>query len=311
MRFMANLKFIDTISREGSIRKAADKLAITSTALNRRILQVEDEIGQPLFERLPSGVRLNTAGEIFVQHIRSQMADLARVQSQIADLSGIRRGHVRVASGADALRHFLPEAVAGYRREHPAVTFEMTRCYSDAAEASLLSLDTDIAMSFAPVRAAHFHVAAGVRQQIYCLMNEAHPLASRDVIRLRECVGHPAIMPNVMSGIRHLLDTALIRRNLELNTILESDSFEFMQNYLLHDEALSFQIPIGLAGSVETTVDSGVAGIVARPVDTADVPPGVIHIGYLKGRVLPVAAAKFLDDIIHQLQQRFPDETGL
>ena len=109
MRFMANLKFIDTVSREGSIRKAADKLAITSTALNRRILQVEDEIGQPLFERLPSGVRLNTAGEIFVQHIRSQMADLARVQSQIADLSGIRRGHVRVASGADALRHFLPK----------------------------------------------------------------------------------------------------------------------------------------------------------------------------------------------------------
>ena len=92
--------------------------------------------------------------------------------------------------------------------------------------------------------------------------------------------------------------------------ILESDSFEFMQNYLLHDEALSFQIPIGLAGSVETVVDSGIAGIVARPVDTTDVPSGVIHIGYLKGRVLPVAAAKFLDDIIHQLQQRFPNETG-
>jgi len=102
MRFMTSLKFIDVVAREGSIRKAADKLAITSTALNRRILQIEDEIGQPLFERLPGGVRLNTAGEIFVQHIRSQFADLARVQSQIADLSGIRRGHVQIASGADA-----------------------------------------------------------------------------------------------------------------------------------------------------------------------------------------------------------------
>ena len=185
MRFMANLKFIDTVSREGSIRKAADKLAITSTALNRRILQVEDEIGQPLFERLPSGVRLNTAGEIFVQHIRSQMADLARVQSQIADLSGIRRGHVRVASGADALRHFLPEAVACYRRDHPAVTFEMTRCHGDAAEASLLSHDTDIAMSFAPVRAAHFHVAAAVRQEAARLPPAAQPIELRLRRKLR------------------------------------------------------------------------------------------------------------------------------
>ena len=310
MRFMTNLKFIDTVSREGSIRKAADKLAITSTALNRRILQVEDEIGQPLFERLPSGVRLNTAGEIFVQHIRSQMADLARVQSQIADLTGIRRGHVRVASGADALRHFLPKAVADYRRDHPAVTFEMTRCHGDIAEASLLSLDTDIAMSFAPVRSAHFNVAAAVRQQIYCLVNEEHPLAKKEIIRLRDCVGYPTILPNALSGIRQLLDTALIKRNLELNMILESDSFEFMQNYLLHDEALSFQIPIGFARSVDRAVDSGTPGIVARPVDTADVPSGVIHIGYLKGRVLPVAAAKFLNDIIHQLQRRFPDETG-
>ena len=106
MRFMTSLRFIDVVAREGSIRKAADKLAITSTALNRRILQIEEEIGQPLFERLPGGVRLNTAGEIFLQHIRSQFADLARVQSQIADLSGIRRGHVRIASGADALRRF-------------------------------------------------------------------------------------------------------------------------------------------------------------------------------------------------------------
>ena len=238
------------------------------------------------------------------------MADLARVQSQIADLTGIRRGHVRVASGADSLRHFLPEAVACYRRDHPAVTFEMTRCYGDAAETSLLSLDTDIAMTFAPVQSAHFHVAAAVRQQIYCLMNEEHPLAKQEIIRLRDCVGHPVILPNVLSGIRQLLDTGLIKRNLELNMILESDSFEFMENYLLHDEALSFQIPIGLAGSVENFIDSRTPGVIARPVDTADVPSGVIHIGYLKGRVLPVAAAKFLDNIICQLEKRFPDETG-
>ena len=102
---MTSLRFINAVAREKSIRKAAEKLAITSTALNRRILQVEDEIGQPLFERLASGVRLNTAGEIFVQHIRAQQADLARVQSQLADLSGVRRGHVRVTSGSETLRH--------------------------------------------------------------------------------------------------------------------------------------------------------------------------------------------------------------
>ena len=49
MRFMTSLRFIDAVAQEKSIRKAAEKLAITSTALNRRILQIEEEIGQPLF----------------------------------------------------------------------------------------------------------------------------------------------------------------------------------------------------------------------------------------------------------------------
>jgi hypothetical protein len=47
---------------------------------------------------------------------------------------------------------------------------------------------------------------------------------------------------------------------------------------------------------------------VARPVDLADVPAGILHIGQLKGRVLPVAAAKFLDSIITELGARYGDD---
>ena len=311
MRFMTSLRFIDVVAREGSIRKAADKLSITSTALNRRILQIEDEIGQPLFERLPGGVRLSTAGEIFLQHIRSQFADLARVQSQISDLSGIRRGHVQIASGADALRRFLPVAIASYRAVHPAVSFDLARCYGDEAEARLFSLDSDIALIFAPIRAAHVHVAATVRQQVHCVMPADHRLASKDSIRIRDLAGERLVLPTSQSGVRQLLDTALMRRNVDLEVILESDSFEFMQNFLHFESALFFQIPIAVdAGNV--TPGSPRPGfddrLVSRPIDLADLPAGTLHICHLKGRVLPVAAAKFLDDIITSLRTIFPQE---
>ena len=308
MRHMTNLRFIDAVAREKSIRKAAEKLAITSTALNRRILQVEDEIGQPLFERLSSGVRLNTAGELFVQHVRNQIADLARVQSQISDLSGVRRGHVKIAGGADVLRFFLPELVAQYRSQHNAVTFEMLRQYGDAAEASLLSLDADLAFVFAPVRTADFQVMATARQTVHCLMSASHPLAKKDVIRLRDCIDVPTILPTAKSGVRQLLDVGQMKRSIAMNSIIESDSFEFMQNYLVHEHAISFQIPISLEPAITSNGAQTASGIVARPFDTDDVPPGILHIGQLKGRVLPVAAAKFLDNVIHLLGQRYPDD---
>ena len=47
MKHLSHLSYIDMVARAGSIRKAAEQLNITSTALNRRILALEDELGMP------------------------------------------------------------------------------------------------------------------------------------------------------------------------------------------------------------------------------------------------------------------------
>jgi DNA-binding transcriptional LysR family regulator len=86
MRGLQPLRFIDAIARAGSIRGAAEGLAITSTALNRRLLALEEELGVPVFERLPRGVRLSTAGELLIHHLRTQAADYEKLKGQIADL---------------------------------------------------------------------------------------------------------------------------------------------------------------------------------------------------------------------------------
>ena len=125
MRHMLPLKYLDAVVRSGSIRSAAIDLAITPSALNRRILSIEEELGVELFERHALGMRLNSAGEMFVQHIRSQMADLERVKSRIADLSGLRLGHVRIAATRETTRYFLPREIEKYRREFPGVTFNV------------------------------------------------------------------------------------------------------------------------------------------------------------------------------------------
>lgn len=62
--------YFDAVARHGSIRKAAEQLFIASSALNRRILELEAELGTPLFERLPRGVKLTAAGEIFFHYVR-------------------------------------------------------------------------------------------------------------------------------------------------------------------------------------------------------------------------------------------------
>lgn len=152
------LQFIDAVVRAGLIRKAAEGLALTSTALNRRVPALEDELGVPIFERLPRGVRLSTAGELLIHHLGSQAADLEKLRGQIADLAEERRGHVAIACSQAFLPFFLPEEIGVYRRTHPGVTFSVRVRDRAAAEAALVDHDADLALIFEPVRLSEVQI---------------------------------------------------------------------------------------------------------------------------------------------------------
>jgi DNA-binding transcriptional LysR family regulator len=86
MRFMRILGYVDEIARSSSIRKAAEHLNLTASALNRRVMDIEEELGTLLFERRPRGVRLTSAGELFIDLARRQLSDTERMRSQIEEL---------------------------------------------------------------------------------------------------------------------------------------------------------------------------------------------------------------------------------
>jgi DNA-binding transcriptional LysR family regulator len=299
MRHQLLLRYVDTVTRVGSIRKAAESLAITSTALNRRILALEEDLGVPIFERLPGGVRLSAAGEVLIQHVRGQLADMERVRSQIADLRGERRGHVTVAASQALMPFFLPEQITHYRKAHPAVTFSILRRDRSAAEQAITDMSADLALVFEPERPLDLHVLHKVRQPVHVLMRPGHPLGAQAVVRLRDCLRYPLALPNDQTGIRFLLERAVQRSSLSLRPVVEADSFEFLRCHALAENIVAFQIPIGLplASDSET--------LATRPIDARNVPHGTLYLGQLRGRTLPVAVARFGQQVVETLVSRY------
>lgn len=287
MHTLLPLQFVDAIARAGSIRKAAEGLAITSTALNRRLLALEEEMGVPLFERLPRGVRLSTAGELLIHHLRTQAADFEKLKGQLADLRGERRGHVSIACSQAFLPFFLPAKIGRYRRDHPGVSFGVRVRDRAAAETALADHSADLALIFEPVRLSEVQVLASARQSIHAVMAPDHPLAAQGTIRLRDCMRFPVALPTAVYGVRHLIDMALVRMSMTLKPMVEADSFDFLRHYPRQEPIVSFQIPVGLPpGDAREP-------LVSRPLDTRDVPAGRLYLCQLRSRTLPVAAAKF------------------
>ena len=296
MKYLKTFELIEAVVRAGSIRKAAEDTNLTASALNRRIQNFEQEFGWPIFERLPRGMRLNPAGELLMQHIGLQRTDLARVQSQVADLSGERRGHVSIACSQALLPYFLPEQIAIYRAAHPGVTFTVNVRDRAQAEQDLASYSSDLALVFEPVHMVEFEVLFALPQAVHAVFRHDGPLARKSKLRLRDCLDHKLVLPTATYGVRHLLELGATRSGRTLTPAIETESFELIRHYVMQEDAVGFQIPIGLSIAKQNTIAHGA-------LSEKDVPFGRLLLGQMKGRTLPVASSKFGQQLVSALSQ--------
>lgn len=296
MRHMRIWEYVDEVARAGSLRRAADRLNITASALQRRIQDVEEDLGAELFERLPTGMLLTTAGEVFIRWVRSQASDLERTQSQIEDLSGLRRGMVRIACSQALAAFLLPREIARFARTYPLVHFAVTVRDHTEAVAMLREYEADLALVFQPGRYPDFQPLKAVGQRLVAIMAASHPLAGRTTLRLRDCATFPLALLDRSFGGRQILDERIATGSTRFDIRVEANSFEFLRNYVAQTEAITLQIELG---AMPEMLDSQT---VSRPIDDVDQTHGSLVLGQLRGRNLPVAAAKFADQVMLRLE---------
>ena len=295
MKHLRTFAYIAEVARSGSIRRAAERLNLTPSALTRQIQEIEHELGTTIFERLPQGMRLNAAGELMARHIRDQFADLERVRSQIADLSGVRRGHVALACSQAFVTRIVPEEVEAYRARFPQVGFTVQVRDHAMAVAALVAFEADLALVLQPPPSAELHMIYVGRQPLCAFMRTGHPLAAETgPVRMRDCLTHPLALPDRSLAIRHHLDYALAVKGIELNPAVESGSLEFLRNLALREDLISLQVPSGIPDD---------PSLRSRPIDARDLEPASMVLAQLRGRILSVAAAKFADRLALRLNR--------
>jgi len=296
MKHLRILRYVDEVARTGSIRKAADHLNVTASAVNRRIMDLEEELGAALFERRPRGVRLTAAGEVFVHYLREQDGGVERMKSQIEDLKGLRRGTVRIACSQALALDFLPREIAEFRKRHPLVAFDVKVLDHEQAMAALAAYEVDLVLVFRPPFMPSFQPLMSLEQRLVAVMSVDHPLAGRRTIRLRDCAAYPVALPERSIGGRQLLDEVSARSGLTFKLAAESNSFEMLRGLVTHANLISFQIRIG------TLPESNKLGLVARDIDDRDVPRANLVLGQLRARNLPIPAAVFAEKLVRVLE---------
>jgi LysR family positive regulator for ilvC len=134
--------------------RTAKALHMSPSALTRAIQRLEEELGQPLFQRSKRSVALTRAGEIFRDHARAQLAANARLLEALATETLAPTGELRIACTVTACHSVLPKLLARCRDRYPGIHLQLST--SDAARcmAALENDEVDLAVVPEPDRPA-------------------------------------------------------------------------------------------------------------------------------------------------------------
>lgn len=186
-----------SVARAGSISAAARELGWTQPAVSQHLRALERSAGCPLLLRSAGGVELTEPGRVLLARADALAVQLHMAEEELADLTALRRGRVRLAAYPSSAATLVPRAVAGLRARHPDVDVELTEAEPPEALRLLSTGDVDLALVFsydgeAPDRALVSRPLGD--EPVLLVVGEAHPAASRRRLTLADLADEPWIV---------------------------------------------------------------------------------------------------------------------
>jgi len=233
--------YFDAIIRHGSMRSAAEALRLSSSALNRRILDLERDVGVMLFDRSVRGVRLTEAGSIFATHVRRVLNDVKQVGAQIQDLRDVMHGSVAIGSAESAAIEILPAQLVAFQQRFPQVRFTVKIGTPQELQRDLLDETVDFILTHQAPQHHDALIVAEAGKSFCALMRQDHPLAHRTKLLIADCLTYPIVLAQEDLAARILVDDALGAAALTILPVLTTNMFEMMKHYVRLTDAISFQ----------------------------------------------------------------------
>ena len=105
----------------GQFTQAAASAQVAQPTLSRQIRTLESELGETLFTRAADGVRLTPAGQALLPLARRIVADTETARLEVSELSGLRRGRLRLGATPSLWVSVVADVLAEFHERYPAV----------------------------------------------------------------------------------------------------------------------------------------------------------------------------------------------
>lgn len=188
------LRYALAVHREKHFGRAAQSVPISQPTLSQQIHKLERELGVPLFERSPHGVRTTPAGERFMATAAAGLETLDRAAMDAKEGVDALAGTVRLGAIPTTAPYVLPELATALRKIAPRVVLEFHELTTALLTEAVKTGRVDIGLLALPVGEPGFETRPLGVDPFYLAVAARHPLAKKKKLRLSDIASEPLLI---------------------------------------------------------------------------------------------------------------------
>ncbi len=222
------LNYFLAVARAENFTRAAEELGVSQSSLSRAIQKLEQQIGEPLFDRKPRSVTLTEIGELLSDRAKKIVALVEDTFTELSESAA--SGRIRLAVIPTIAPFFLPAALSEFAQAYPNVSVVV----QEDTTQNILKLcsrgEIDLAILALPITAKYLDVETLFEEELVLVMPNGHKLEQKKRILLADVQEFPFVMldqahclsDNIASFcLRESIEPISVERTSQLATVQE------------------------------------------------------------------------------------------
>lgn len=203
---LRHLRYFVALAECLNFTRAAEQVHVTQSTLSHQIRQLEEEIGQVLFERQGKRVVMSEAGEVFLAYAQKALNEVDLGLGALRQSGHNLTGEIRIGTTHTFNLRFIPECVANFLSRHPTAKVVVAELSADEVAQRVRDGCLDLGIAYRPGDSAQLRFEPLYNEEMGLVVCDLHPLATRKRIRMVELHHQPLVMLPASFATRIMLD---------------------------------------------------------------------------------------------------------
>lgn len=203
---LRHMRYFVAIVETLNFTRAAQRVHVTQSTLSHQIRQLEEELGQRLFERVGKKVILTEAGRSLLEHVVPILRQVDQAIGAMKATPNDLYGELHIAATHSFNVQLIPLCLSIFLQRLPNLKVAVEELAGDQISERLMSGDLDMGISYRPAIPRGLRFEPLYNEELKLIVASNHPLAKRKRLRMVELNGQRMTLLSPHFSTRQMLD---------------------------------------------------------------------------------------------------------